>query len=72
MSGIPLCDFKLEANAEDRAVWQSLEDRLTKPCVERRDVQLSMPEITAAAECLKTIEELEAEAICAEACGQLR
>jgi hypothetical protein len=44
-------------------VWRRLEERLTRPAVERRLVLVGAPE--------KTVEELEAEAIRAEGCGEL-
>lgn len=67
MTGTPLRveddGYKPEASAADVAVWRRLEERLTRPAVERRLVLVGAPE--------KTVEDLEAEAIRAEGCGDL-
>ena len=55
--------FKPGASVADVTVWRRLEERLTRPAVERRLVLVGAPE--------KTVEELEAEAIRAEGCGEL-
>ena len=62
----------IEPSAEDLAAWEAIERRAAgEPRVQSREVQLRPPPDESPPDVLRTVEDEEAEAIRAEACGAL-